>query len=158
MTLEDRLDTLTEALNNCTAALLEVIGTAKAGGGDAADDKPKTTRSRSTKTKDDAKDDKADKADESNEVVVSDEFKKKLQAWLAEFAKKEDKDNPDGVHPEVTARRAALKKAFEGLEVANLTEVKGDAVERLETWFGKAVGKGRFAPDPEPEDDDGLGV
>lgn len=164
MSLEQEIASLREAINTNTEVMRQVLGQAQANSGSttsaasADEEKPKATRGKGK-----AKEDKAD----ADDATVSDDFKNKIAGWLGEFAKEEDKENPDGVHPEVTARRAALSKAFEGLGVKKLPEVTGENVARLEAWFEKAqgvdkgFGKGRLAADPEPagdDGDDGLGI
>ncbi len=122
------------------------------------EDKPKATRGK-----------KADKAAETTsagagfEIKYAD-LKKKLIPWLAEFAKKEDKENPGGAHPEVAARKAALKECFEKLGVEKLDEMENDAkkLTALNKWFETkakvddhvGVGAGRFAADPSDDDED----
>ena len=151
MSLEDKLEKLTAAVEAQTIALNEVIGLTKSGGaassGTASDGTaaPKKTNKKATET--------------AGAVTVPDEQKKALGSWLAEFAKEADKDNPDGAHIEVKARKAALKKAFEGLGVKSLGEITTqEQIDRLATWFEKAKAKGRLAPDPVEEDDDDMGV
>jgi hypothetical protein len=150
MSLEEKIDKLTAVIEANTAAQMEVIGLAKSGDGDS---KPKATKPK-----------KADetKADTGTATTVPDSLKQGLSSWLGEFAKESDKDNPDGIHPEVIARKAALKKAFTDLGVKQLPEIAGieKGVERITAWFEKVKAKGRFVPDPEPaaDDDDGLGV
>lgn len=158
MTLEDRLDALTEALNNTTAALQAVAGLAAGGTAPAAAAAPAEKAAGKKPTAAEKKAAEAAAAAASgDDAVVSKETTDAVLAWLGEFAKEEDKANPEGVHPEVTARREALKKAYTGLKVAKLGDVKGAAeVKRFEDWFEKAkaadkgFGIGRFAADPEP--------
>ena len=166
MTLEDRLDALTAALTATTAALTAVAGLAS--GGAAAAPAAAAAEKPATKTAAEKKKEKEAAAANagSEDAVVSKEATDAVLAWLGEFAKEEDKGNPEGVHPEVTARREALKKAYTGLKVTKLGEVKGEAeVARFTEWFEKAKavdkghGVGRFVADPEPAaEDDGMGI
>ena len=156
MSLEEKLDALTAAVTLNTETMKLVLAASAA----ATGDKP----ARTTKKKDDAAatGTTTDNGAGTATAGVPDETKQALAAWLGEFAKEEDKANPDGAHREVKARKAALKKAFEGLGVAKLGEITdADKVSRLAAWFEKAKAKGRFDPDPveeTAEDDDGLGV
>ncbi len=166
MSLEAAIEKLTASVDANSLLLQQVLAADAANGGDASETKPKRT----TKPKEDAaakgKED-AGKADAA--TSVPDDLKKAIAAWLGEFAKEEDKANPDGAHPEVVARKAALKKAFEGLGVAKLPEINtAEGVTKLTNWFEKAKavdkghGTGRFVADPAPagddDEDDGLGV
>ena len=170
-----RLADLTEQNNDLLGKLLAASAAAAAsgakgasaasndeGGADetATETKPKTTRAK-----------KADKPAETSagagfEISYDDLKKKKLAPWLAEFAKKEDKENPDGAHPEVAARKAALTACFAKLGVKRLDETEGDAkkLTALNKWFETkakiedhvGAGAGRFAADPADDaDEDG---
>lgn len=98
--------------------------------------------------------------------VTFDGVKTKLGTWLGEFAKEEDKENPDGAHPEVLARKAALKAVLNtlaGNDKGTLGAIKDDAekIGKLDNWFetkakvaDKGFGVGRLAADPEPAGDD----
>lgn len=146
-----RLADLTEKHNALLEKLLAATGTAKASANKAdAADKPAAA-------------DKADKAEKAPAAAPQGpsfaDVKKKLSTWLSEFSKEEDADNPDGVHPEVTARRGALKAAMDGLGKKQLPEFEkdADALARLNTWFDtkasvvdRGFGVGRLAKDPEP--------
>lgn len=154
MSLEERIEKLTAALEANTAAQMEVIGLAS-GGDSSTKGKGKGT---TTKAKDtDSGEGTGDAGTQT--ATVPKELKTGLAGWLGQFAKEEDKENPDGAHPEVKARKAALKKAFEGLKVTSLNDIKtADEVKRLSDWFAKAkkvdkgFGEGRFAADPVEED------
>lgn len=167
MSLEAVIEKNTLALEAMNAALLEVIGLTKTGksgtaaaAGTSDEEGMKEKKTRTKKGETDA--DKGSAAGEGgNEAINTDKIKKALAAWLGEFAKAADKENPDGAHPEVSARKAALKKAYEGLKVANLTEVKtAEQLAKLEGWHEKAkaidkgFGAGRFAADPIENDED----
>ena len=96
-------------------------------------------------------------------TVTFDELKVKLSKWLGEFAKPEDKESPEGTHPEVTARRDAIKAVLTKLGAEKLPDIAKDAVKvgKLNTWLetkamkaDKGHGIGRLAADPEPAGDD----
>ena len=83
----------------------------------------------------------------------------KLSKYLGEFARAEDKDNPEGAHPEVTARRDAIKAVLSKLGAEKLPDIAKDAekVGKLNTWLEEKAltadrghGIGRLAADPEP--------
>jgi len=175
MSLEAALTRNNELLEQNNALMAKLLASANAGSvvasGSAAsnddgageetkaEEKPKATRAK-----------KADKAAETTsagdgfEIGYAD-LKKALGAWLAEFAKAEDKAAPDGAHPEVKARKAALKACFTKLGVEKLDEMEKDAkkLTALNKWFvTKAkvddhvgVGAGRFAADPEDAEEAG---
>lgn len=167
MSLEAVIEKNTLAVEAMHAALLEVIGltktgktsgTAAAGNSDEEGTKEKKTRAKKGETD-------ADKGSSSSEGTAGapdlDKLKKALGAWLGEFAKAEDKDNPDGAHPEVIARKEALRKAFAGLKVASLKEVTTpEQIAKLAAWHEKAkgvdkgFGAGRFVADPVETDED----
>lgn len=106
--------------------------------------------------------DKGETADTG--AVTFDSLKKELGAWLGEWAKAEDKDNPEGTHPEVGARKEAIKTLLGKLGAEKLPDIAGDATKigKLHTWLngsGKAgkkdketgelvFGEGRWAADP----------
>jgi hypothetical protein len=104
--------------------------------------------------------------DEDGDSFVT--LRKQLSAWLGEFAKEEDKENPDGIHPEMTARHEAIRATLVKLNVKLLNEIKGDEgkITKLSNWLNdkaipvdKGFGVGRLVADPEEEtveDDDGL--
>ena len=96
-------------------------------------------------------------------AVTFDELKVKLSKWLGEFAKPEDKESPEGTHPEVTARRDAIKAVLTKLGAEKLPDIAKDAVKvgKLDNWLetkamkaDKGHGIGRLASDPEPAGDD----
>ena len=96
-------------------------------------------------------------------TVTFDELKVKLSKWLGEFAKPEDKESPEGTHPEVTARRDAVKAVLTKLGAEKLPDIAKDAekVGKLDNWLetkalkaDKGHGIGRLASDPEPAGDD----
>ena len=96
-------------------------------------------------------------------TVTFDELKVKLSKWLGEFAKPEDKESPEGTHPEVTARRDAIKAVLTKLGAEKLPDIAKDAVKvgKLDNWLetkamkaDKGHGIGRLASDPEPAGDD----
>ena len=104
-------------------------------------------------------------------AVTFDSLKKELSVWLGEWAKAEDRDNPEGTHPEVGARKDAIKTLLGKLGAEKLPDIAGDAAKigKLHTWLNgsgkegkkdKATGElvfgpGRWAADPEPAGDDG---
>ena len=112
--------------------------------------------------------DEAEKGDSTDTAdtgaVTFDSLKKELGTWLGEFAKAEDKDNPEGTHPEVGARKEAIKTLLGKLGAEKLPDIAGDATKigKLHTWLngsGKAgkkdketgelvFGEGRWAADP----------
>ncbi len=164
MSLEERLEALTAALEAKTAALNEVIGLTKEGGAAA----PKTTTKRTTKPATAAPETTAGNdggADNNENGGAEDlpakvaELRKDVGEWLKEFAKAEDKDNPAGAHPEVAARAAALRAALDkvkaGLKIGDITDAND--FQRVHTWFhdkakkvDKGFGIGRLAADPAP--------
>lgn len=153
MSLEAAIEKLCGIIEANTAAQMEVIGLAKSGGATTASGDSEAKKPGRPKKEETAK---------TETATVPAALKEGLASWLGEFAKDEDKENPAGMHPEVKARREALKKAFEQLGVKDLPGVLtvDNGVARLTAWFDKAKAKGRFVPDPEPaaDDDDGLGV
>lgn len=163
MSLEAAIEKLTAAVEANVDLLKQVLAADEAKGGDAGstEKKTRTTKAKSDDTKTETK------TETSGATTVPAELKAALGTWLGEFAKEADKENPDGAHPEVKGRKAALKKAFEGLGVKNLTEITtAEGVTKLTNWFEKAkavdkgFGIGRFAADPEPagSGDDDLEV
>lgn len=108
----------------------------------------------------------------SNEGPTFDSVKDKLAAWLGEFAKPEDKEKPEGTHPEVDARKAALKAVLNkltGTDDGKLGAISKDneKIAKLDNWFetkakvaDKGHGVGRLAADPEEtgESDDDLDI
>lgn len=129
-----------------------------------------------------AEDEAADKADAEaaaaggetkSDGVTFETLKGKLAKWLGEFAKEEDKPVEDeteaqkkareaNFHPEVVARKGALKAALNkltGTDDGKLGAIANDAdqITKLNDWYenkakvaDKGHGKGRLAPDPEP--------
>jgi len=195
MSLEEALKANTEALLAHTAVLQTLAGqtTAVASGSTApaaeksTEEAPKRERGkpapgRAKRTKEEMEEDRlADEADaaaggtstgttsapKTEGAVTFDTLKGKLAGWLGEYAREEDKTNPDGAHPEVLARKAALKAVLNkltGTEDGKLGDIKDDAdkIARLDNWFeekalkaDKGHGIGRLAADPEPVGDDG---
>ena len=98
------------------------------------------------------------------DAVTFDSLKKELGTWLGEFARAEDRENPEGTHPEVGARKEAIKTLLGKLGAEKLPDIAGDATKigKLHTWLngsGKAgkkdketgelvFGEGRWAADP----------
>jgi len=116
-------------------------------------------------------------ASKTEGAVTFDTLKGKLAGWLGEYAKPEDKPvegeteaqkkaREANFHPEVVARKGALKAAMvklTGDDEAKLGDIKDDAdkIARLDNWFeekalkaDKGHGVGRLAADPEPADAD----
>lgn len=191
MSLEQALKENTEALLAHTAAVNKLLSsTANVAGSatdatttstdtddtaDTTDEAPKRERGKpspgkSKRTAAEVAEDKAaDEADaaaaegDNAEPVTFDELKVKLSKYLGEFAKPEDKDNPEGAHPEVTARRDAIKAVLSKLGAEKLPDIAKDAVKvgKLNTWLEEKAltadrghGIGRLAADPEPAGDD----
>ena len=167
MSLETAIAELTAAVSTNNDLIRQMLANDAAAGGASAGeaDKPKkTTAKKETVKKEDAGTDKG--GDDEGGDLAKDlaALKDKLSTWLGEFAKEEDKKNPDGTHPEVLARKEALKKAFGQLEVKALGDIKtAEQVKKLTNWFEKAKnvdkghGAGRFAADPveaKGDDDD----
>ena len=189
MSLEDAILKLTAAVERNTAAVEKVLASAdlsadtattsgtseeekpkrgrkpKAESADTEEEKPKASeKTEKPAAKSDAKSDDEDgDADEIDFGAV----RKRLADWLGEFAKEEDKDNPDGMHPEAKARKEAVKAAITKLGGQKLTDIGTDQekVVRLSNWLDKKLeadagfGKGRLAADPEPaaaDDDDDI--
>ena len=193
MSIEQALKDLTEAvvlnttaLNNLLSSTATVAGspsttTASTDADDTADttdEAPKRERGKpspgkSKRTAAEVAEDKAaDEADaaagdkddtDDTGTVTFDELKVKLSKWLGEFSKPEDKENPEGTHPEVTARRDAIKAVLTKLGAEKLPDIAKDAVKvgKLNTWLEEKAltadrghGIGRLAADPEPAGDD----
>ena len=186
MSIEQALKDLTEAvalnttaLNKLLAGTANVAGTAASADADESadtnEDAPKRERGKpspgkSKRTAAEVAEDKAaDEADaaaaagDDAEPVTFDELKVKLSKWLGEFAKPEDKESPEGTHPEVTARRDAIKAVLTKLGAEKLPDIAADAekVGTLNTWLEEKAltadrghGIGRLAADPEPAGDD----
>lgn len=164
MSLEEALNRNSDLLEKHNALLEQVLS--KAGASKPADEGAASGKATRGKGKD--KDDGAKGASGPS----FDTLKADLAAWLGEFAKEEDKDNPEGAHPEVAARKEALAKAFgsDKLQIKKLPEIADDAAKIgvLHTWLhekakkvDKGFGVGRFVADPEPADegeDDDMGV
>lgn len=101
-------------------------------------------------------------------------LKAKLATWLGEYASEADQENPDDAHPEVEARKQALKAVLNQLtdsDDGRLGAIAKDEAKivRLNNWLeqkafkaDKGFGVGRLAADPQPtsadEDDDDLGI
>ena len=192
MSLEQALKENTEALLAHTAALNNLLSStanvaANPAQADDADDSADTTEEapkrergkpspgKSKRTAAEVAEDKAaDEADaaaaaaaagdtDDTGTVTFDELKVKLSKWLGEFAKPEDKESPEGTHPEVTARRDAIKAVLTKLGAEKLPDIAKDAVKvgKLDNWLetkamkaDKGHGIGRLASDPEPAGDD----
>ena len=188
MSLEQALKENTEALLAHTAAVNKLLSsTANVAGSasttttstdaddsaDTTDEAPKRERGKpspgkSKRTAAEVAEDKAaDDADAAGDAdtgaVTFDELKVKLSKYLGEFARAEDKDNPEGAHPEVTARRDAIKAVLSKLGAEKLPDIAKDAekVGKLDNWLetkalkaDKGHGIGRLASDPEPAGDD----
>lgn len=200
MSLEQALKENTEALLAHTAAVNKLLSsTANVAGSatdatttstdtddsaDTTDEAPKRERGKpspgkSKRTAAEVAEDKAaDDADAAADTgaadtgaVTFDSLKKELGVWLGEWAKAEDRDNPEGTHPEVGARKDAIKTLLGKLGAEKLPDIAGDAAKigKLHTWLNgsgkegkkdKATGElvfgpGRWAADPEPAGDDG---
>lgn len=173
MSLEDAIKALTEAVERNTAAINTVLSQA-AGGEAAGSEEKKTTRKPRAKAEDkseDKSDEAADtKTESKTETKASDDIdfgdlRKRLADWLGQFAKEEDKDNPDGMHPEAKARKDAVKVAIKKLGGEKLTDIgtNQESVNRLAKWLDKKLvednghGVGRLVADPvaaADEDDD----
>lgn len=192
MSLEEALNRNTEATLEQTGLLKQLLGAATIGGtvsttttdsGPAAEGsaavrkrgEPSPGKQRRTAAEV-AEDKAADEADgtttastaastsASAGVVTFDGLKGKLGAWLGEFAKEADRDNPDGAHPEVIARKSAVKAVLNkltGSEDGKLGDIAKDAekIGKLNDWYenkaknvDKGFGIGRLAADPAEED------
>lgn len=189
MSLEQALKENTEALLAHTAAVNKLLsGTANVAGSatdatttstdadesaDTNEEAPKRERGKpspgkSKRTAAEVAEDKAaDDADAAGDAdtgsVTFDELKVKLSKYLGEFAKPEDRENPKGAHPEVIARRDAIKAVLTKLGAEKLPDIAADAekVGKLNTWLEEKAltadrghGIGRLASDPEPAGDD----
>ena len=186
--LTDAVALNTTALNNLLSSTATVAGspsttTASTDADDSADTtdeapkrergKPSPGKSKRTaaevaedKAADEAeKGDSTDTADTADtDAVTFDSLKKELGTWLGEFARAEDRENPEGTHPEVGARKEAIKTLLGKLGAEKLPDIAGDATKigKLHTWLngsGKAgkkdketgelvFGEGRWAADP----------
>ena len=187
LSIEQALKDLTEAvalnttaLNNLLSSTANVAGSATDATttdtddtADTTDEAPKRERGKpspgkSKRTAAEVAEDKAaDEADAAGDAdtgtVTFDELKVKLSKYLGEFAKPEDRENPEGAHPEVTARRDAIKAVLSKLGAEKLPDIAKDAekVGKLNTWLEEKAltadrghGIGRLAADPEPAGDD----
>lgn len=187
MSLEEALDRNTEATLEQTGLLKQLLGAASGGtvttttttdstSGDAPTTgtrkrgEPSPGKQRRTAAEV-AEDKAADEADgtqapstPANAGPVSfDALKAKLGAWLGEFAKEADRDKPDDAHPEVLARKSAIKAVLNkltGSEDGKLGDIAKDAekVGKVNDWFenkaknvDKGFGIGRLAADPAEE-------
>ena len=190
MSIEQALKENTEALMAHTAVLNKLLSsTATVAGSpstttastdaddtaDTTDEAPKRERGKpspgkSKRTAAEVAEDKAaDEADAAAAAgdagaVTFDSLKKELGTWLGEFARAEDRENPEGTHPEVGARKEAIKTLLGKLGAEKLPDIAGDATKigKLHTWLngsGKAgkkdketgelvFGEGRWAADP----------
>ena len=175
MSLEDKIEKLTAAVEKLTEQMETVLNT-DVGAAVEGEEKPKRTRRTKAEIEAEKKllEAKADvaeakvaahtgsaeepAAEEPKAVepavdagaVAPEKLKEKLSGWLSEFPKE---------HPEQLARREKLKELFVKLKAANLTEVLADAakVASLDKWFetkaktwDEGHGIGRFAADPAP--------
>lgn len=163
MSLEDKIEKLTAAVEKLTEQMETVLNTDV---GAAAEGEEKPKRTRRTKAEIEAEKKAAETATAKEEpaaeepkaaepvadagAVTPEKLKEKLSGWLSEF--------PKG-HVEDVARREKLKELFVKLKAANLTEVLSDAakVASLDKWFetkaktwDEGHGVGRFAADPAP--------
>ena len=187
LSIEQALKDLTEAvalnttaLNNLLSSTATVAGspsttTASTDADDTADTtdeapkrergKPSPGKSKRTAAEvaEDKAADEADEADAGGETVTFDELKVKLSKWLGEFAVPSDKENPKGAHPEVIARRDAIKAVLTKLGAEKLPDIEADAekVGKLDNWLeekamkaDKGHGIGRLAADPKPAGED----
>ncbi len=170
MSLEDALNRNSDLLEEHNTLLKQVLS--KAGVNSASND----ARDGKTTTTTGAKRGPKPKTAADNDEATGPTFatlKADLAAWLGEFAKEEDKENPDGAHPEVQARKDAVGKAFasDKIGIKKLTDLGADdtvKIAALHTWLhekakkaDKGFGIGRFAADPAPADeadDDDIGV
>lgn len=158
MSLEALLKANTAAMEANTAALLQVLSGANAGAESAPADEKKTTEKKATDKKTTAKAADAGDGDGDGDVAPFDALKNDLGKWLGEFSKAEDKTNPDGVHPEVTARREAIKNTLKKLKADVLADIAADdkKIAQLHKWLNdvaipvdKGHGKGRLVADPD---------
>ena len=190
MALEELLKENTAAIREMNANLVKLLSSASGAAissattstdaddtADTTDEAPKRERGKpspgkSKRTAAEVAEDKAaDDADaaaaagdtDDTGAVTFDELKVKLSKWLGEFAKPEDKESPEGTHPEVTARRDAIKAVLTKLGAEKLPDIAKDAekVGKLDNWLetkamkaDKGHGIGRLASDPEPAGDD----
>lgn len=113
------------------------------------------------------------KSDDADGAVTFDVLKKKLSLWLGEFAKEEDAEKPEGAHPEVQARKDAVKAVMNKLtdsddgKLGQLAD-SPEKLVKLDNWFetkakvvDKGFGIGRLAADPEEkseEEEDELDI
>lgn len=189
MSLEQALADNTAALIENSELLKRALGTVGAAGTTVVDasadgtastetEKPKRTRRTAEQIAAEKAALEAAAAGGGNVAAATDAptfdmLKASLTAWLGEFAKEGDKENPAGVHPEITARRDALKATYANPKVAvtKLGELAEDPakVKLVYNWLENKAKKvdngngiGRFVADPssEPEvsvdDDDEL--
>ena len=169
MSLEDKIEKLTAAVEKLTEQMETVLNT-DVGAAAEGEEKPKRARrtkaeieaekkAAETATAEPAKEEASKPAAEEPKAVepaadagavTPEKLKEKLSGWLSEF--------PKG-HVEDVARREKLKELFGKLKAANLTEVLADAakVASLDKWFetkaktwDEGHGIGRFAADPAP--------
>lgn len=149
MALEEALVALTVATNkNCD--LLERLLSKSNEAAKASAAKPETAAEKKAREKADADAAKGAAAPSppGDDANLVDSIKPALSKWLGEFAKEADKENPDGAHREVKARRAALKEAFAKLGVEKLGELTEQAqVDKLSKWLDKQIKIGRLDPD-----------
>ena len=168
MSLEDKIEKLTAAVEKLTEQVEAVLNTDVSATAEG-EEKPKRTRRTKAEIEAEKKAAESATAEPAKEepaavpaaeepkaaeptadagTVTPEKLKEKLSGWLSEF--------PRG-HVEDDARREKLRELFGKLKAANLTEVLSDAakVASLDKWFeGKAKtwdeghGIGRFAADP----------
>lgn len=150
MSIEEAIRELTEATRENTVALKAVLAGATSAGavaaataaptaGAAEEPKGETKKKAADKPKTDSKAKAADKpkADADAGEVTFEGLKEKLATWLGEYAEE------DPEHPEVLARKAALKATLGKVGVERLGELEGNAVDigRVAKWLdtkGKA--------------------
>lgn len=85
-------------------------------------------------------------------AVTFDGLKGDLAGWLGEFAKQEDKENPEGMHPEVTARKDCVKTLLTKLGAEKLGDIAEDAdkIGKLHNWLHSKGKAGKIGEDGEP--------
>lgn len=163
MSLEELIRENTEAVRENTETLKAVLAgaTGSTGGSAPAETKktePKKTEKADTKKTEPKKTEKADAGDE----ITFDVLKEALAEWLGEFVEGEDQS-----HPEIAARKAALKETLGKLKVEKLGELDGNPTDigRLHKWLqtkaktaDNGFGVGRFAADPEEGGDAGSSL
>lgn len=155
MSIEDLIAANTAALNATTEAIKSLIAAAPGATANAPAAEP-AKPAKVTSKKEVAKAEPEPEADTSDEDAGEEtahaKLTKDLGAWLGEFAA-QDKD-----HPEVLARKAALKEVLGKLKVKTVKELSNDEhnTARLVKWFDKQVAAGRLAPDAVEEEEEDL--